>query len=189
MRKRLLLGLITMLSAIAVQEGFFGTMPEISIDSETQLGQSVKFNSIDANKTSAPLVTRVVDGDTIIVQIDGASEKVRLIGVDTPETVDPRKPVQCFGKEASNFTKTLLLNKQIVLETDPSQGDRDKYGRLLRYVFLNDGTLVNQKIITDGYGHEYTYRIPYKYQTEFKNAERSARESQKGLWGQGVCGA
>jgi micrococcal nuclease len=147
----------------------------------------------DFNKTDRAVwdglspVVRIVDGDTIVVEIDGVQEKVRLIGVDTPEVVDPRKPVQCFGKEASVFTKNLLIGKRVRLEADPTQGDRDKYHRLLRYVFLGDGTLVNKKIIVEGYGHEYTYRIPYRYQTEFKTAERSAREAQKGLWAPNVC--
>ncbi len=132
-------------------------------------------------------VIRVIDGDTIIVEIEGVQEKVRLIGVETPEVVDTRKTVQCFGKEASEFTKNLLADARAHLESDMSQGDRDRYGRLLRYVFLADGTLLNKAIIAEGYGHEYTYRTPYRYQTEFKNAERSARESQKGLWVVGAC--
>lgn len=132
-------------------------------------------------------VVRIVDGDTIVVSTKGVQEKIRLIGVDTPETVDPRKPVQCFGKEALDFTKGLLLGVQVKLESDNSQSERDKYGRLLRYVFLSDGTLVNQKIISEGYGHEYTYRTPYKYQNEFKEAEQSARENRKGLWVDNAC--
>jgi len=131
---------------------------------------------------------RTIDGDTIVIDINGTQEKVRLIGVDTPEAVDPRKPVQCFGKEASVFTKNLLEGKRVRLEADPSQGDRDKYGRLLRYVFLSDDTFVNKEIIAQGYGHEYTYRAPYQHQTDFKTAERFAREQQKGLWAPGVCG-
>ncbi|KKU81387.1 MAG: Micrococcal nuclease [Parcubacteria group bacterium GW2011_GWA1_47_8] len=133
-------------------------------------------------------VARVVDGDTIIVRIHNVDEKVRLIGVDTPETVDPRKTVQCFGKEASQFVTSLLENKSVRLEPDPTQGDRDHYGRLLRYVFLPDGTLLNRKIIAQGYGHEYTYRLSYQYQQDFKNAERQAREHEKGLWAVGTCG-
>ncbi len=132
-------------------------------------------------------VIRVIDGDTIIVEVDGVHEKIRLIGVDTPEVVDSRKTVQCFGKEASEFTKNLLANARVRLEGDPSQGDRDRYGRLLRYVFLSDNTLVNKTIIAEGYGHEYTHRTPYLYQTEFKNAELSARENQKGLWSPRAC--
>jgi len=140
-------------------------------------------------KDARPRVIRIIDGDTIVVLIDSVSEKVRLIGVDTPETVDPRKIVECFGAETSEFTKTMLLNKVVRLESDSSQGDRDRYGRLLRYVFLVDDTnqkeiFVNKKIITDGYGHEYTYRTPYRYQDDFKNFEDTARKLQNGLWGE-----
>lgn len=187
MTKRIIFGLIAALSALAVQDGFFGARAEISGIPSVQSGHLGENDPIEPKKVVGPLVTRVVDGDTIIVLIDGVSEKVRLIGVDTPETVDPRKPVQCFGKEASAFTKSLLLDTTVKVEADPSQGDRDKYGRLLRYVFLLDGTLVNQKIIAEGYGHEYTYKLPYKYQSEFKDAQRSARESQKGLWASSAC--
>ena len=132
-------------------------------------------------------VVRVVDGDTIVVEIDGVQEKIRLIGVDTPEVVDPRKPVQCFGKEASLFTKNNLDGTIVRLDQDLSQGDRDKYGRLLRYVFLVDGSLFNKMLIAEGYAHEYTYRIPYRYQKDFKLAEKTARETQKGLWSPSVC--
>ncbi len=132
-------------------------------------------------------VIRIIDGDTIVIEIDGVQEKIRLIGVDTPEVADPRKPVECFGKEASSFTKNLLTGVHVRLELDTAQGDRDKYGRLLRYVFLSDGMLVNKTIITEGYGHEYTYRMPYHYQTEFKAAQYTARENKKGLWAIGVC--
>lgn len=124
--------------------------------------------------------TRVVDGDTIVVDYHGKLEKVRLIGVDTPETVHPNKPVEYFGKEASNFTRTLVEGKNVNLEFDWQR--RDKYGRLLAYVYLQDGTLLNKKIIEDGYGHAYT-RFPFKYLDDFKEAERRAREAGQGLWG------
>lgn len=132
-------------------------------------------------------VTRVVDGDTIKVFLNGKNETVRLIGIDTPETVDPRRPVQCFGKEASNKTKSVLDKKNIFLEADPSQGNRDKYHRLLRYVFLSDGTNFNKLLIEEGFAHEYTYFLPYKYQAEFKLAEKQARENKKGLWADNAC--
>ncbi len=145
-------------------------------------------------------VIRVIDGDTIIVEIDGGASHptdlrdtipqnriIRLIGVDTPEVVNSRKTVECFGKEASAFTKNLLTGVRVRLELDTAQGDSDKYGRLLRYVFLSDGTLVNKTIIAEGYGHEYTYRMPYRYQADFKAAERTARETEKGLWAPGMC--
>jgi micrococcal nuclease len=132
-------------------------------------------------------VVRTVDGDTLVVRIHNTDEKIRLIGVDTPESVDPRKTVECFGKEASAFTKNLLEGRLVRLEKDPTQGDRDRYQRLLRYVFLEDGTLVNEKIITEGYGHEYTYKTPYHYQTAFKQAQAKARELGRGLWAANAC--
>lgn len=150
-------------------------------------------------------VTRVVDGDTIVVNINGLDEKIRLIGVDTPESVDPRKPVECFGKEASNYTKSLLENQNIILEPDSTQGNTDKYKRLLRYVFLPSststntdpttapGTLsptnINLKLIQDGYAHEYTYNKPYKYQNQFKQAQTEATNAQRGLWSTTACGS
>ena len=129
----------------------------------------------------------VVDGDTIDVMINGNTERLRLIGIDTPETVDPRRPVQCFGKEASDKAKSLLSSAKVALEQDISQGERDSYGRLLVYVFLEDGTNFNHYMIAEGYAHEYTYRIPYKYQAEFKAAQVKARNNSKGLWSPAAC--
>lgn len=180
MNKRLLVGLIVLFLALAAKDGLPAKpATKDSLGNATQTPANLRADLLP--------VVRIVDGDTIVVLVNGVSEKIRLIGVDTPETVDPRKPVQCFGEEASTFMTTLLSNKQVRLENDPSQGDRDKYGRLLRYVFLADNTLVNKKLIEDGYGHEYTYRLPYQYQLDFKNAEKTARESQKGLWKPSVC--
>ncbi len=133
-------------------------------------------------------VAKVVDGDTIKVSIDNKTETIRLIGVDTPETVDTRRAVGCFGKEASDFTKRTLFNQNVKLESDVLSGDRDKYQRLLRYVFLEDGQNFNQVLIENGYGHEYTYNsIPYKYQKIFKLAQIDARDNYRGLWAKGVC--
>ena len=125
------------------------------------------------------LCTRVVDGDTIVVEIEGKLEKIRLIGVDTPETVHPSKPVQYFGKEASNFTKKMVEGKKVRLEYDWQK--RDKYGRLLAYVYLEDGTFLNAEIIKQGYGFAYT-KYPFKYLEEFRQYEREARSNSKGLW-------
>lgn len=132
-------------------------------------------------------VEKVVDGDTIKVNIDGKTETVRLIGLDTPESVDSRRPVQCFAIEASNKAKELLFEKSVFLEPDATQGDKDKYGRLLRYVFMEDGSNFNNLMISEGYGHQYTYNKPYKYMEEFKLAELTAKNEKKGLWGEGVC--
>jgi micrococcal nuclease len=132
-------------------------------------------------------VTSVVDGDTIKVDIDGKTETIRLIGIDTPETVDPRKVVQCFGKEASNKAKEWLSGKTVELEADASQGERDKYDRLLRYVKIKDGIFYNLEIIKQGYAHEYTYNTPYKYQSDFKAAEKYATDNKLGLWSDSTC--
>ena len=140
-----------------------------------------------SNKTNEVLVTKVIDGDTIQVIINNKQETLRLIGIDTPETVDPRKPVQCFGKEASAKAKSLLSGKYVRLEPDPTQGERDKYQRLLRYVFLEDGTNFNKLMISEGYAYEYTYNTPYKYQSEFKQAQKEAEASKLGLWADDAC--
>jgi micrococcal nuclease len=134
------------------------------------------------------LVTQVVDGDTIVVQMGKLSQKVRLIGIDAPESVDPKKPDQCYGKEsAANATK-LLLNQTIKLEADPTQTDTDIYGRLLRYIYLPDGTLVNNFLIEQGDAREYTYKgKSYQFQAQFRATQQQARANQKGLWATGVC--
>lgn len=141
-------------------------------------------------ENSSPLypIVRVIDGDTVDVNIDGNISRIRLIGVNTPESVDPRKTVECFGKEASQFVKSSLEGKSVSLESDSSQSDRDKFGRLLRYIILPDGTNFDKEIITKGFGYEYTYDIPYKYQTEFRQAQAQARSAEVGLWADGACG-
>ena len=123
--------------------------------------------------------TRVVDGDTIVVQIGNKQEKVRLLGVDTPETVHPRKPVERFGKEASEFTKKMVEGRSVRIEHDWQL--RDKYHRMLAYVYLDDGTMLNAEIIRQGYGFAYV-KYPFKFLQEFREYEREAREAKKGLW-------
>ncbi len=143
-----------------------------------------------AQTTQPPVdgqVLKVVDGDTLDVQVNGQSQRIRLIGVDTPEVVDPRKPVQCFGQQASNRTHQLADNQIVTLQSDPTQDDSDKYGRLLRYVFLSDGQMLNQLLIAQGYAHEYTYQVPYQYQAEFKQAQKDAEQKQLGLWSPDTC--
>ena len=133
------------------------------------------------------LVLRVVDGDTIHVSLKNKDVTIRMIGIDTPETVDPRKPVQCFGKEASNHAHQLLDGATVYLEQDTSQGDYDKYNRLLSYIWMSDGRLFNQVMIAEGYAFEYTYNLPYNYQTQFKSAQHNARNQQLGLWAPNTC--
>jgi micrococcal nuclease len=134
-------------------------------------------------------VTKVVDGDTIWVDNNGQRLKIRMIGLDTPEVVDPRKPVQCFGREASAQAKTILGGQSVYLETDPSQDTVDRFGRTLAYVWTESGRLFNLDMITDGYAFEYTYDLPYRYQVDFKAAENDARTQERGLWSPGACAA
>jgi len=147
--------------------------------------------SIPATQTNQPYeyysVSSVIDGDTLKVDINGTIETLRLVGIDTPETVDPREPVQCFGKEASNKAKELLTGKKIRIEKDPNQDGLDKYGRGLAYIYREDGLFYNKYMIEQGYAHEYTYNIPYKYQDEFKAAQKSAQENLRGLWSPDTC--
>ncbi len=128
-------------------------------------------------------VIRVIDGDTIKVDVDGIHEKVRLIGIDTPETKDPRKPVQYFGLEAAQYTDRHLRNKTVRLEFDQNNahiGHRGRYGRLLAYVYVG-GELFNLQIIRDGYAHAYT-KYPFSMMEEFRQAEREAQRAERGLW-------
>lgn len=132
-------------------------------------------------------VVKVADGDTITVLMNNKRETIRLIGINTPETVDPRKKVECFGQEASLHAKQLLTNASVRLESDPTQSERDRYNRLLRYVYLEDGRFFNQLMIREGYAYEYTYGSVYKYQEEFKTAEQQARDAKVGLWNEATC--
>lgn len=153
-----------------------GGLPLVSVASSSELDLENSFS-----------VVRVVDGDTIVIMRGGRNETLRLIGINTPETVDPRRPVECFGKEASAFASRVLSGAHVRVESDPSQGAKDKYGRTLAYIFLPDGTFFNLLLIREGYAYEYTYNEPYRYQKEFRDAEQIARVEGKGLWAEGAC--
>jgi micrococcal nuclease len=121
-------------------------------------------------------VQRVIDGDTVAIAGVGT---VRLIGVDAPETVDPRKPVEYFAKEAGAFLRLLIQNKVVRLAYD--QQRVDKYGRTLAYLYLPDGMFVNAEIVKQGYGHAYT-AFPFRFMEDFRGYEREARAANRGLW-------
>ena len=165
------------------------SVENLILPTPTTINPVVKFAKEGEEQTNAEMyrVLQVVDGDTIKIEKDGTKKTIRLIGIDTPETVDPRKPVECFGKEASNKVTELLSGKSVRIEVDESQGDTDRYGRLLRYIFLPDGTNINLILIQERYAYEYTYDLSYKYQQAFKAAQIQAMEKKKGLWGDDVC--
>lgn len=126
-------------------------------------------------------VSRFIDGDTIEVDMLGRPEIVRFIGVDTPETHKPHTPVQCYGPVAAAQTKHLIGTHKVRLQSDKLSTNRDRYGRLLRYVYLPDNTLVNKALIQSGHGFHYPY-FPYTKSAEFKNVQVSARRTHIGLW-------
>jgi micrococcal nuclease len=132
-------------------------------------------------KTGYVRVVEVVDGDTIKVRLNDKIETVRLIGIDAPEND------KCFSPDATSNAQKVLLNQQVRLKADKSQNNRDVYGRLLRYVFLEDGANFNRLMITEGYAKEYTFISPYKHQSKFKKAQQEAKRAEKGLWSPGVC--
>ncbi len=131
---------------------------------------------VSSNAQDLARVKRVIDGDTLLL---ANGEKVRLIGVDTPEKNHPQKPVQRFANEAYLFTKRMAEGKEVKLEYDRQK--KDRHGRVSAYVYLLDGTFSNAEIIKQGYGFAYT-KYPFKFLNEFRGYEREARENGRGLW-------
>lgn len=192
-KKSLFLGVIFFFSVLI---SFFLIWHGLNLDIKEEKPQVL--GSLNAAKLQSPspgfsskpqneyLVTKVIDGDTIEVNISGQTAKVRLIGIDTPETVDPRRAVGCFGKKASEETKRLLEGKKVILTRDISE--TDKYNRLLRYVFLpiksDENLFVNDYLIRQGFAKILTYPPDIKYDSRFLQAEKEARSNLRGLWGE-----
>lgn len=175
-------GWIGLVVGVFLLVGVLGAGPQKNNDGDA------KTNAVPM-ETEAPetyQVVAVVDGDTIKVDYHGKTTAVRLIGVNTPETVDPRKDVECFGEEASQFLKDLLEGKTVRMEPDVSQSDRDKYDRLLRYVYLDDED-VSLMVIQNGYGYEYTHDVPYQKQARYRAVQIEAENGKRGLWADGIC--
>lgn len=197
LRKTLLLGLILIAS---VSLSSFLIWHGLNLDEKAQdrqvLGNRVEVSESEkpqqsptpepVKQNSSYLVIKVVDGDTIEVKNNGVLAKVRLIGIDTPETVDPRRAVGCFGKKASEETKRLLEGKEVILTKDVSE--TDKYSRLLRYVYLPIGEgnnlFVNDYLIRQGFAKILTYPPDIKHNARFLEAEKEARDNLRGLWGE-----
>ncbi len=157
----------------------------VSHGKRTTAGSSPEHAN-DARPSSAH-VMKAVDGDTLLVAVDDERVKVRVIGINTPETVDPRRAVQCFGREASAEAHRLLDGSAVTLTADATQDDVDKYGRSLRYVTLPDGSDYGHHMIAQGYAHEYTYETAYAKQADYRSAEHEARKAKLGLWANDTC--
>ena len=193
MRKILLLTLILLISvslgSVLIWQGL--NLDRQADDSQVLGNQTILPLPSDspANNPTPPasdlfLVTKVIDGDTFYIKINGADVSVRMIGIDTPETVDPRRAVGCFGKKASEETKRLIEGKQVLLTKDIT--DTDKYNRLLRYVFLpisgGENLFINDYLVRQGFAKNSTYPPDVKYNDRFLAAEKEARENLRGMW-------
>lgn len=128
-------------------------------------------------------INHFIDGDTIAVNMNGKSETVRLVGIDTPETHKPNTPVQCYGPAAATYTKNTIGDKRVRLASDSLSTDRDRYGRLLRYVYLPDGTLLNERLVRNGYAFYYPYFPFVNGSKQFVMDQEAAMETHKGIWG------
>ncbi len=147
---------------------------------EEQSSSSAKTSNTKASNIYR--VISVVDGDTIHIDYNGKDEKVRFIGIDTPEVSDYGGTAECYGAEASSYLKSALNGKTVEVRTDSKTNDRDKYGRLLRYVYL-DGRDMGLEMISKGYAEEYTYDVAYDNQSQYRQAQSSAKSSRNGMWG------
>ena len=178
-RKILVIGAGVLILFVGILIGFQlkGTPNITPVQNNTaQIVQGISNENGSKADSGLVKVARVIDGDTIEI---GGGERVRYIGIDTPETVDPRKPVQCFGVEASNKNKELVEGKMVRLEKDIT--DRDKYNRLLRYVYVGD-IFINLELVKQGFAYSYSYPPDIKYQDQFLKAQQEAKEAKRGLW-------
>lgn len=162
--------------------------PDTRNDTSPKSPEKVTNTPATSPERSSHAVTSVHDGDTLTVLKDGVQTKVRLIGINAPEIYNYQKTPQCFGTEATARAKELLTGQSVEIVTDSTQDTYDKYGRLLAYALLPDGTNFAEQMIREGFAHEYTYHLPYRYQKEFRAAQKSAQTEGRGLWKSGVCG-
>lgn len=132
-------------------------------------------------------VTNVVNGELVEVSLPGGAARVRLIGIDAPEVVGPGEPFQCYGAEATSRASELLAGQSVRLGLDASQGERDAAGNLLAYVWLQDGSMYNARMIAEGFARERSGAAAYRWQGQFQAAEQQARSQQLGLWHPGSC--
>ena len=186
MKKKLLVSLILLLGALMFFLANNAKEEVVKKEKQAKVTNSAKktrIHQVRIDESKLYLVARAIDGDTIELE---NGEKVRYIGVDTPETKHPKKAVQCFGKEAHEKNKELVEGKYVRLERDVSE--HDKYGRLLRYVYVvntdsNEEVFVNAELVSEGYAHASTFPPDVKFQEIFLDGQNFAREHKLGLWG------
>lgn len=140
----------------------------------------VKDKIVESNPNLYSVVS-ISDGDTIVVDMNGVNEKVRFIGIDTPEKNHPEFAVQCFALEAESHLRELVGDSKVRLEADPENSNRDIYDRLLRFVYLPDGTFLNERMISDGYAFAYTSYSNSNLEN-FQSLEKQASSAKLGLW-------
>ncbi len=161
-----LMAVITLVIAFGQQQGWFGAVKQAAV----------------VNQPGLYAINHFVDGDTIAVNMDGKVEEIRFIGIDTPETHKPNTPVQCYGPQAAAFTKAQIGSGRVRLASDPDSTNGDRYDRLLRYVYTQNGTLLNEELVKQGFAFYYPY-FPYTKSTQFSQDEQMAMATKKGLWG------
>ncbi|MBU1032911.1 MAG: thermonuclease family protein [Patescibacteria group bacterium] len=196
MPKRLYIFLTALLIPFLISVGFLiksvdfvALAKQEIVELEQEQISELDFIKTSTTQTNAT-VTKSVDGDTFHATLDNepGDWTIRMLGIDTPETVHPNKPVECFGKEASKVLEDLLLGKRIRLESDPQADERDKYDRLLRNVYLEDGTDVNATMVQNGYAHAYlSFPQNSDRKTELRRLEQDAKINERGLWNPEVC--
>lgn len=184
-RRRSGLGSLVLVAAVALGAGC-QPVAEPSLGSPGPIAGLADSGFRPSGPTETARVVRIVDGDTIVVHVGDQDRRLRYIGMDTPETVQPGTPVQWFGPEASQANRALVEGRTVVLEKDVSETDR--FGRLLRYVWLVDGdrwTLVDLELVSRGFAQVETDPPDVKYADRFVAAQRIARDAGIGLWGPG----
>lgn len=186
-RPLLVLGLLA-----AILGGCSPAAPRVPVGSPTAVAPTASTAAPDVapvGATETARVVRIVDGDTIVVDRGRGNERLRYIGIDAPESVKPGTPVQFMAREASAANAALVAGRVVVLERDVSETDR--YGRLLRYVWLRDGgswTFVNLELVRRGFAHAVTFPPDVRWVDALRTAERTARDADAGLWGPATPG-
>jgi len=189
MTKHVIYGGFGLLAAIVIAAAIYFDKPASGGVAEAlgpEVAEAEDQTAALGNSAASPNlyeVIKVIDGDTITVKIAGETEIIRLIGIDAPETGTQG---ECFATEATTALKD-IIGTRVRLEKDLSQGERDKYDRLLAYVITSEGVNAAEQLIEEGLAKEYTYSKAYKYQSTYKAAQKSAQDSKKGLWAPSAC--